>query len=135
MKNNLPLEGITVLELGNSVAAPFAGEILGDLGADVIKVEKRDGGDDARKWAPPYWHGTSAIFQNFNRNKRSIVVELRDPEENEHCCDRKQPARLSGVLNPRRQATKFLARKVRPHRNRSPHGKRPSVCHLESCCG
>ena len=53
----------------------------------------------------------------------------------EHCCDRKQPARLSGVLNPRRQATKFLARKVRPHRNRSPHGKRPSVCHLESCCG
>jgi crotonobetainyl-CoA:carnitine CoA-transferase CaiB-like acyl-CoA transferase len=82
MKNHLPLEGITVLELGNSVAAPFAGEILGDLGADVIKVEKRDGGDDARKWAPPYWHGTSAIFQNFNRNKRSIVVELRDPDEN-----------------------------------------------------
>jgi crotonobetainyl-CoA:carnitine CoA-transferase CaiB-like acyl-CoA transferase len=82
MKKQLPLEGITVLELGNSVAAPFAGEILGDLGADVIKVEKPDGGDDARKWAPPYWHGTSAIFQNFNRNKRSIVVELRDPEEN-----------------------------------------------------
>jgi crotonobetainyl-CoA:carnitine CoA-transferase CaiB-like acyl-CoA transferase len=82
MKNHLPLEGITVLELGNSVAAPFAGEILGDLGADVIKVEKRDGGDDARKWAPPYWHGTSAIFQNFNRNKRSVAVELRDPEEN-----------------------------------------------------
>jgi crotonobetainyl-CoA:carnitine CoA-transferase CaiB-like acyl-CoA transferase len=81
MKNNLPLEGITVLELGNSVAAPFAGEILGDLGADVIKVEKRDGGDDSRKWAPPYWHGTSAIFQNFNRNKRSVMVELRDPEE------------------------------------------------------
>jgi len=82
MKNRLPLEGVTVLELGNSVAAPFAGEILGDLGADVIKVEKRDGGDDARKWAPPYWHGTSAIFQNFNRNKRSVVVELRDPAEN-----------------------------------------------------
>src|SRR6478735_7443278 len=82
MKNHLPLEGITVLELGNSVAAPFAGEILGDLGADVIKVEKRDGGDDSRKWAPPYWHGTSAIFQNFNRNKRSVAVELRDPDEN-----------------------------------------------------
>jgi crotonobetainyl-CoA:carnitine CoA-transferase CaiB-like acyl-CoA transferase len=82
MKNHLPLEGITVLELGNSVAAPFAGEILGDLGADVIKVEKRDGGDDARKWAPPYWHGTSAIFQNFNRNKRSVAVELRDADEN-----------------------------------------------------
>ena len=82
MKNHLPLYGITVLELGHSVAAPFAGEILGDLGADVIKVEKRDGGDDTRKWAPPYWHGTSAIFQNFNRNKRSVVVELRDPAQN-----------------------------------------------------
>jgi len=82
MKNHLPLYGITVLELGHSIAAPFAGEILGDLGADVIKVEKRDGGDDTRKWAPPYWHGTSAIFQNFNRNKRSVVVELRDPAQN-----------------------------------------------------
>ena len=82
MKNQLPLNGITVLELGTSVAAPFAGEILGDLGADVIKVEKRDGGDDSRKWAPPYWHGTSAIYQSLNRNKRSVVVELRDPAEN-----------------------------------------------------
>jgi crotonobetainyl-CoA:carnitine CoA-transferase CaiB-like acyl-CoA transferase len=82
MKNHLPLSGVTVLELGNSIAAPFAGEILGDLGADVIKVEKRDGGDDARKWAPPYWHGTSAVYQAYNRNKQSVAVELRDPEEN-----------------------------------------------------
>lgn len=82
MKNRLPLAGITVLELGNSIAAPFAGEILGDLGADVIKVEKLDGGDDARKWAPPYWHGTSAIFQAFNRNKRSVALELRDAGDN-----------------------------------------------------
>lgn len=81
MTNRLPLDGITVLELGHSVAAPFAGEILGDLGADVIKVEKRDGGDDARKWAPPFWHGMSAIFQSFNRNKRSVVVDLRDPSD------------------------------------------------------
>jgi hypothetical protein len=84
LMKNLPLEGITVLELGHSVAAPFAGEILGDLGADVIKVEKRNGGDDARKWAPPYWHGISAVFQSLNRNKRSVVVELRDPAENAH---------------------------------------------------
>jgi len=82
MKNHLPLNGITVLELGNSIAAPFAGQILGDLGADVIKVEKRDGGDDARKWAPPYWHGTSAVYQAYNRNKQSVAVELRDPKEN-----------------------------------------------------
>lgn len=81
MTKSLPLQGITVLELGHSVAAPFAGEIFGDLGADVIKVEKRDGGDDARQWAPPYWHGMSAIFQSFNRNKRSITVDLRDESE------------------------------------------------------
>jgi crotonobetainyl-CoA:carnitine CoA-transferase CaiB-like acyl-CoA transferase len=79
---NLPLDGVTVLELGNSIAAPFAGEILGDLGADVIKVEKCDGGDDARKWGPPFWQGASAIFQSLNRNKRSVVVELRDSAEN-----------------------------------------------------
>jgi crotonobetainyl-CoA:carnitine CoA-transferase CaiB-like acyl-CoA transferase len=79
----LPLSGITVVELGHSVAAPYAGEILGDLGADVIKIEKTDGGDDARKWAPPYWGPMSATFLSFNRNKRSVVVNLRDPAERE----------------------------------------------------
>jgi crotonobetainyl-CoA:carnitine CoA-transferase CaiB-like acyl-CoA transferase len=82
MTTKLPLHGVTVVELGHSVAAPFAGEILGDLGAEVIKIEKRDGGDDARKWAPPYWHGMSATFQSLNRNKRSVVVELRSQEDN-----------------------------------------------------
>lgn len=76
----LPLAGITVVELGHSVAAPFAGEILGDLGATVVKVEKRDG-DDARKWAPPYWHGHSALFQSLNRNKLSVMVDLRNAGE------------------------------------------------------
>ncbi|MGA6962557.1 MAG: CoA transferase, partial [Xanthobacteraceae bacterium] len=78
----LPLSGITVIELGHSVAAPYACEILGDLGADVIKIEKTDG-DDARKWAPPYWGTMSATFLSFNRNKRSVVVNLRDPAERE----------------------------------------------------
>jgi crotonobetainyl-CoA:carnitine CoA-transferase CaiB-like acyl-CoA transferase len=76
-----PLSDITVIELGHSVAAPYAAEILADLGATVIKVEKREGGDDARHWAPPYWHGVSAIFQSLNRNKFSITVELRDEHE------------------------------------------------------
>jgi len=75
-----PLAGITVVELGHSVAAPFAGEILGDLGATIVKVEKRDG-DDARKWAPPYWHGHSALFQSLNRNKLSVMVDLHNEEE------------------------------------------------------
>jgi len=80
MPRHLPLEGVTVIELGHSVAAPYAGEILGDLGADVIKVEK-PGGDDARSWAPPYLGESSATFQSLNRNKRSIVVNLRNAEE------------------------------------------------------
>jgi crotonobetainyl-CoA:carnitine CoA-transferase CaiB-like acyl-CoA transferase len=76
-----PLFDITVIELGHSVAAPYAAEILADLGATVIKVEKRDGGDDARHWAPPFWHGSSAIFQSLNRNKFSVTVDLRDANE------------------------------------------------------
>ena len=75
-----PLAGIVVVELGHSVAAPFAGQILGDLGADVIKIEKADG-DDARKWGPPFWEGASAHFQPLNRNKKSAVRELRDPRQ------------------------------------------------------
>lgn len=75
-----PFSGLVVIELGHSVAAPFAGQILGDLGAEVIKVEKRDG-DDARKWGPPFWEGASAIFQALNRNKRSTVLDLRSERD------------------------------------------------------
>jgi crotonobetainyl-CoA:carnitine CoA-transferase CaiB-like acyl-CoA transferase len=80
MSKPLPLEGITVIELGHSVAAPYAGEILGDLGADVIKIEKADG-DDARSWAPPYWGDMSSTFQSLNRNKRSAIVDLKNKTE------------------------------------------------------
>src|SRR5215471_13137157 len=76
-----PLSDITVIELGHSVAAPYAAEILADLGATVIKVEKRDGGDDARHWGPPFWHDVAAIFQSLNRNKLSVSVDLRDAGE------------------------------------------------------
>src|SRR3954451_17978713 len=80
--NASPLAGLVVIELGHSVAAPFAGQILGDLGAEVIKVEKRDG-DDARKWGPPFVAGStdSATFYGLNRNKRSVVCYLRDPAQ------------------------------------------------------
>lgn len=75
--NDAPLAGLTVIELGHSVAAPFAGQILADLGAEVIKVEKAQG-DDARHWGPPFWEGASATFQPLNRNKKSVVCDLRD---------------------------------------------------------
>ena len=73
-----PFEGLVVVELGHSVAAPFAAHILSELGARVIKIEKQDG-DDARKWGPPFWEGASAFFQALNRNKSSVVCNFHDP--------------------------------------------------------
>jgi crotonobetainyl-CoA:carnitine CoA-transferase CaiB-like acyl-CoA transferase len=75
---NAPLAGITVVEIAHSVAAPSAGQILGDLGATVIKVENPKAGDDARNWGPPYWHGAGFIFQTINRNKLSAAIDLKD---------------------------------------------------------
>ena len=75
-----PLAGIRVIEIGHSVAAPFCGQILADLGAEVIKVENPDGGDDARHWGPPFANGNAAAFQSLNRNKSSIAVNLKDAE-------------------------------------------------------
>jgi crotonobetainyl-CoA:carnitine CoA-transferase CaiB-like acyl-CoA transferase len=77
----LPLAGIRVVELGHSVAAPYAGLVLAELGADVIKVEKPGKGDDARGWGPPFHDGAATIFRSLNRNKRSIVVELQDERQ------------------------------------------------------
>jgi len=75
-----PFRDLVVVELGHSVSAPFAGQIFGDLGAEVIKVEKR-GGDDARHWGPPFWEGAAAIFQTLNRGKRSVVCDLRSARD------------------------------------------------------
>lgn len=77
-----PFSDLVVVELGHSVAAPFTGQIFADLGAQVIKVEKSDG-DDARKWGPPFWKGAAAAFQTLNRNKRSVVCDLRSPADRE----------------------------------------------------
>lgn len=75
----LPLSGIKVVEIAQNIAGPFASEILGSLGADVLKIERPEGGDDARGWGPPFWKGTSATFQTVNRNKRGITLDLKDP--------------------------------------------------------
>lgn len=75
-----PLSGITVIEIGQNIAAPVATQILGDLGARVIKLEKPEG-DDARSWGPPFWEGAAAMFQAVNRNKASIAVNFRDAQQ------------------------------------------------------
>jgi crotonobetainyl-CoA:carnitine CoA-transferase CaiB-like acyl-CoA transferase len=76
----LPLEGVRVLDLSRVLAGPYATMVLGDLGADVLKVEHPERGDDTRHWGPPFAGGESAYFLSINRNKRSIGVDLKDPD-------------------------------------------------------
>ena len=75
-----PLEGILVADLSRVLAGPYCTMLLADLGATVIKVESA-GGDDTRAWAPPEVDGISTYFMSINRNKRSIVLDFRDPRD------------------------------------------------------
>jgi crotonobetainyl-CoA:carnitine CoA-transferase CaiB-like acyl-CoA transferase len=77
--DQLPLSGIRVLDLSRVLAGPLATQTLGDLGADVVKIERPDVGDDTRHWGPPFEGNDAAYFLSLNRNKRSVVVDLRDP--------------------------------------------------------
>jgi crotonobetainyl-CoA:carnitine CoA-transferase CaiB-like acyl-CoA transferase len=73
-----PLDGILVADFSRVLAGPYATMLLGDLGADVVKVERPDGGDDTRAWGPP-WHGeVSTYYLTINRNKRSVALDLGD---------------------------------------------------------
>jgi crotonobetainyl-CoA:carnitine CoA-transferase CaiB-like acyl-CoA transferase len=81
MSSPRPLSGRTVIEIGHSVAAPYAGMILGELGAEVIKVENPNGGDACRGWGPPFTDGTATAFYAFNRAKRGITIDLADPAQ------------------------------------------------------
>jgi crotonobetainyl-CoA:carnitine CoA-transferase CaiB-like acyl-CoA transferase len=73
-----PLDGILIADFSRVLAGPYATMLLGDLGADVVKVERPDGGDDTRAWGPP-WHGdASTYYLTTNRNKRSVALDLTD---------------------------------------------------------
>jgi len=81
------LTGLKVLDLSRVLAGPWSSQLLGDLGADVVKIERPGGGDDTRAWGPPWLQGTdgqataeSAYYLCANRNKRSLAVDLSDPE-------------------------------------------------------
>lgn len=80
MPNPPLLSGIRIIDLTRVLAGPFCTMMLGDLGADVIKIENPDGGDDTRRWGPPYTHGEAAYFLSANRNKRSLTLNLKAPE-------------------------------------------------------
>ncbi|CAH2407803.1 CaiB/BaiF CoA transferase family protein [Mesorhizobium ventifaucium] len=80
-----PLKGVRVIELARILAGPWAGQLLADLGADVIKVESPDGGDDTRKWGPPFVMShdgenlSAAYYHSCNRGKRSIAIDFSTP--------------------------------------------------------
>src|SRR3972149_7064759 len=84
---DLPLSGLRVLEMGQIIAAPYCGQMLGDMGAEVIKIEVPDGGDVARSYGPYQFDDPSAgsgqalsyYFAAFNRNKESVTLNLRQP--------------------------------------------------------
>jgi crotonobetainyl-CoA:carnitine CoA-transferase CaiB-like acyl-CoA transferase len=82
----LPLHGVRVLELARILAGPWAGQLLADLGADVIKVERPEEGDDTRQWGPPFVRGAAgedlgaAYFHSCNRGKRSVALDLATTE-------------------------------------------------------
>src|ERR1700753_245203 len=77
---NGPLAGIRVIEIGQAGAGPMAGMIFGDLGAEVIKIEKPDGGDDARGWGPPFIDGDSMLLHSMSSNTKSVSLDIKNPD-------------------------------------------------------
>src|SRR3954471_5880562 len=90
-----PLHGLRVLDLSRVLAGPFCTMNLGDLGAEVIKVEEPGQGDDTRAFGPPFQGGVSTYFLSINRNKKSLAVNLKDPRGVEIV---KRLARISDVV-------------------------------------
>ncbi|OZM75747.1 CaiB/BaiF CoA-transferase family protein [Pseudonocardia sp. MH-G8] len=83
MSKDLPLAGLTVLDMSHLAAGPWCTMVLADLGADVIKIERPDGGDMSRQAGSVYAGGESAVFLSLNRNKRSVALDLKRPEARE----------------------------------------------------
>src|ERR671934_366384 len=79
MSDNGPLAGIRVLDLTRILAGPLCTMMLGDMGADVIKVEPPESGDDTRAWGPPFLAGDAVYFLGVNRNKRSLTLNMAVP--------------------------------------------------------
>src|SRR5437762_7470195 len=79
----MPLEDVTVLDLSHALAGPFCSTMLGDFGAEVIKLEPTGAGDIARAWGPPLRDGETSYFVSLNRNKKGIALDLKAPRGKE----------------------------------------------------
>src|SRR5262245_53906293 len=75
-----PLSGVRVLDASRVLAGPFCGQILGDLGAEVLKLERPGGGDETRGWGPPFIDDLSAYYLSCNRRKRALTLDLGNPD-------------------------------------------------------
>src|SRR5438105_4637295 len=81
----LPLAGYRVLDLTRALAGPYCTGLLGDLGAEIVKIEEPDVGDEAPHWGPPFFGGESAYFLSMNRHKQSVAVNLKTDEGRQIC--------------------------------------------------
>jgi crotonobetainyl-CoA:carnitine CoA-transferase CaiB-like acyl-CoA transferase len=78
-----PLTGLRVLDMTRALTGPYCTQMLGDMGADIIKVEQPKVGDNSRAWGPPFVGGESTYYLSINRNKRSMTLDLRHPDSHE----------------------------------------------------
>ena len=76
----MALDDVKVLDLSHALAGPFASTLLGDFGADVVKVEPPGDGDISRAWGPPFYGSEPSYFVNLHRNKKSVEIDLKHPE-------------------------------------------------------
>jgi crotonobetainyl-CoA:carnitine CoA-transferase CaiB-like acyl-CoA transferase len=81
MAHDLPLSGLVVVEVGDSAAAPFAGQVLAALGAEVLKVERPVTGDSSRSWGKKTCEGSAAAFHALNRGKKSLCLDIKDADD------------------------------------------------------
>ena len=88
-----PLSGIKVVDMTEALAGPYCAMLLGDLGADVVKVERPKAGDQARGWGPPFLEGESAYFLSVNRNKRSVELDIKVADDLARLAEADRPSR------------------------------------------
>ena len=101
-----PLRNIRVLEMTEALAGPYCSMMLGDLGADVIKIERRGTGDQSRSWGPPFLEGESAYFLSVNRNKRSLELDIKDSDDRQILYELMQGADVFITNIPRMESLK-----------------------------